>query len=78
MTLQDVDNVYDVEWAPGVKYRDVRHRDEVEQSKYAFGQVDMPKAELHALHRTLFDRVLPAVARRCCARIWSCRRTTTA
>ena len=61
MTLQDVDNVYDVEWAPGVKYRDVRHRDEVEQSKYAFGQVDMPKAELHALHRTLFDQVLPAV-----------------
>ncbi len=61
MTLQDVDNVYDVEWAPGVKYRDVRHRDEVEQSKYAFGQVDMPKAELHALHRTLFDQYLPAV-----------------
>ena len=55
MTLQDVDNVFDVEWAPGVKYRDVRHRDEVEQSKYAFGQVDMPKAELHALHRNLFD-----------------------
>jgi glycyl-tRNA synthetase alpha chain len=56
MALQDVDNVYDVEWAPGVKYREVRHRDEVEQSKYAFGQVDMPKAELHALHRTLFDQ----------------------
>ena len=42
MALQDVDNVFDLEWAPGVKYRDVRHRDEVEQSKYAFGQVDMP------------------------------------
>ena len=56
MALQDVDNVYDVEWAPGVKYRDVRHRDEVEQSKYAFGQIDMPKAELHALHRTMFDQ----------------------
>ena len=25
-----------------MKYRDVRHRDEVEQSKYAFGQIDMP------------------------------------
>ena len=48
MALQDVDNVFDLEWAPGVKYRDVRHRDEVEQSKYAFGQVDMPPAELHA------------------------------
>ena len=37
-------------------YRDVRHRDEVEQSKYAFGQIDMPKADLHALHRNLFDQ----------------------
>src|SRR5918994_285233 len=55
MALQDVDNVFDLEWAPGVKYRDVRHRDEVEQSKYAFGQVDMPAADLHALHRNLFD-----------------------
>ena len=55
MALQDVDNVFDLEWAPGVTYRDVRHRDEVEQSKYAFGQIDMPPAELHALHRDLFD-----------------------
>jgi len=44
------------EWAPGVTYRSVRHRDEVEQSKYAFGQVDMPKAELHAMHRNLFEQ----------------------
>ena len=58
MALQDVDDVYDLEWAPGVKYRDVRHRDEVEQSKYAFGQIDLPAAELHRLHRTLFDQVL--------------------
>ena len=56
MALQDVDNVYDLEWAPGVKYGDVRHRDEVEQSKYAFGQIDMPAAELHALHRSLFEQ----------------------
>ena len=55
MALQDVENVYDVEWGNGVKYRQVRHRDEVEQSKYAFGQIDMPPAELHALHRNLFD-----------------------
>jgi glycyl-tRNA synthetase alpha chain len=34
----------------------VRHRDEVEQSKYAFGQIDMPAAELHAIHRSLFDQ----------------------
>ena len=56
MMLQDVDNVFDLDWAEGVTYRDVRHRDEVEQSKYAFGQIDMPKAELHALHRNLFDQ----------------------
>jgi len=56
MALQDVDNIYDLEWAAGVKYRDVRHRDEVEQSKYAFGQVDMPKAEFIALHRDLFEK----------------------
>jgi glycyl-tRNA synthetase alpha chain len=58
MALQDVDNVYDVEWAPGVKYRDVRYRDEVEQSKYAFARetdIDMPRATFHALHRRLFD-----------------------
>jgi len=56
MALQDVDNVYDLEWGAGVKYRDVRHRDEVEQSKYAFGQIDMPAAELHAIHRSLFEQ----------------------
>jgi glycyl-tRNA synthetase alpha chain len=57
MALQDVDNVFDVEWAAGVKYRAVRHRDEVEQSKYAFARgIDMPIAELHALHRNLFDQ----------------------
>jgi glycyl-tRNA synthetase alpha chain len=56
MALQDVDNVFDLEWTSGVKYGDVRHRDEVEQSKYAFGQVDMPKAEFIALHRELFEK----------------------
>ena len=40
MALQKVDNVYDLEWAPGVKYREVRLREEIEQSKYVFGQVD--------------------------------------
>ena len=62
MALQDVDNVFDLEWATGVTYRDVRHRDEVEQSKYAFGQIDMPAAELHALHRESVRPVLRPVA----------------
>ena len=55
MVLQKVDNVYDLEWAHGVAYREVRFRDEVEQSKYAFGHVDMPKEEFAGFHRQLFD-----------------------
>ena len=56
MFLQKVDSVYDLQWAPGVTYGDVRLRDEVEQSKYAFGQVDMPREAFVAFHRDLFDR----------------------
>ena len=44
MSLQGVDNVYDLQWASGVKYRDVRFLDEVQQSKYAFGQVTLADA----------------------------------
>jgi glycyl-tRNA synthetase alpha chain len=56
MSLQKVDSFYDMEWGAGVKYRDVRLREEVEQSKYVFGQVDMPQAEFGAFHREAFDR----------------------
>jgi glycyl-tRNA synthetase alpha chain len=56
MALQDVDDVFELQWGAGVKYRDVRHRDEVEQSKAAFGQVDMPPGALHAMYRRLFDQ----------------------
>src|SRR5690242_10320808 len=55
MVLQRVDSVYDLEWAPGVKYGEVRHRDEVEQSKYAFNGGVLPDAEFAAFHRRLFD-----------------------
>ena len=56
MVLQRVDSVYDLEWAPGVKYRDVRLREEVEQSKYVFNSgVDLPAGEFAAFHRRLFD-----------------------
>ncbi|MEZ4237674.1 MAG: glycine--tRNA ligase subunit alpha [Myxococcota bacterium] len=34
--LQGVESVYDVQWAPGVTYRDVFWRNEVEQSRYNF------------------------------------------
>jgi glycyl-tRNA synthetase alpha chain len=56
MSLQGVDNVYDLQWAAGVPYRDVRLRDEIEQSKYAFGQVALPEGEFAAFHRDLFER----------------------
>jgi glycyl-tRNA synthetase alpha chain len=56
MTLQRVDSVYDIEWSAGVTYRDVRFREEVEQSKYVFGQVDLPHGEFAAFHRELFER----------------------
>ena len=41
MALQRVDSIFDIEWAPGVKYADVRLREEIEQSKYVFGQVEL-------------------------------------
>jgi glycyl-tRNA synthetase alpha chain len=56
MFLQRVDNVFDLEWGGGVKYGEVRMEEEIEQSKYAFGQVDMPPEEFAAAHRDLFDR----------------------
>jgi glycyl-tRNA synthetase alpha chain len=56
MVLQRVDNVYDLEWAPGVPYRDVRLVDEIEQSKYAFGHVDLEPGRFGAFHRDLFDK----------------------
>jgi glycyl-tRNA synthetase alpha chain len=40
MYLQGVDDVYDLEWVDGFTYRDVFHRNEVEQSKYNFEHAD--------------------------------------
>ena len=56
MHLQHVDNVFDLEWAPGVKYGAVRQQEEVEQSRYAFGHVKMPPDKFSSFHRDLFDR----------------------
>jgi len=57
MFLQKVDNVFDLEWGGGVKYREVRLQEEIEQSKYVFGQVDgLSLSEFGARHRELFDR----------------------
>lgn len=44
MFLQDKDNVYDLEWAPGVTYGQIRHQEEVEFSHFNFESVN---AELY-------------------------------
>jgi glycyl-tRNA synthetase alpha chain len=41
MYLQGVDNVYDLDWTDGLKYRDVYHQNEVEQSTYNFEHSDV-------------------------------------
>jgi glycyl-tRNA synthetase alpha chain len=57
MALQRVDSVYDLEWAPGVRYGEVRLREEVEESKYAFNVgVQMPDANpFGTWHRNVFE-----------------------
>jgi glycyl-tRNA synthetase alpha chain len=56
MVLQRVDSAFDLEWAPGVKYRDVRLRDEVEQSKYVFNVGLDVVPDFGTAHRSLFDQ----------------------
>jgi glycyl-tRNA synthetase alpha chain len=57
MFLQKADNVFDVEWAPGVRYREVRFREEVEQSRYAFNRgTNIAPAVFAAFHRDLFEQ----------------------
>ncbi len=41
MYLQQVDNVFNLEWTKGIKYGDVHHRTEVEFSKYNFETADV-------------------------------------
>jgi glycyl-tRNA synthetase alpha chain len=57
MFLQKVDNVFDLEWGNGVKYRDVRLREEIEQSRYAFNRdTNIEPAAFGAFHRDQFDK----------------------
>ena len=61
MYLQNVESVYDLEWAPGVTYGDLHHRTEVEFSRFNFDLAD------HALHVRLF-KMYEAEARRLIAK----------
>jgi len=49
MFIQRVESVFDLEWAPGVTYGEVRHQDEVQWSRYNFEAADV------ASHRAWFD-----------------------
>lgn len=51
MYLQDIDNVYDLAYAPGVTYGQVFHQDEVEYSKLTFEALDT------GLYGELYDKM---------------------
>jgi glycyl-tRNA synthetase alpha chain len=57
MALQRVDSLFDLDWGGGVKYGEVRLREEIEQSKYVFNKgVELPAGmDFGAYHRRLFD-----------------------
>jgi glycyl-tRNA synthetase alpha chain len=40
MYLQEVDNVYNLQWCKGIKYGEIHHMDEVEFSKFNFDHAD--------------------------------------
>jgi len=57
--LQLRDSVYDIEWAPGVSYRDVRFADELQFSVYNFEMADVAMLwKLFELHEGEAGRLL--------------------
>lgn len=67
MYLQGVDNVYDLQWNADIKYGDVHHQQEVEQSTYNFEKADVPvlfdlfkKYERESMRQIEAGLVLPA------------------
>ena len=57
--LQNVDSVYDIEWTPGVRYRDVRFEEERQFSKYNFELADVGMLwKLFDLHEAECQRLL--------------------
>lgn len=57
--LQNVDSVYDIVWAPGVLYRDVRLKDEQQFSKYNFEFADVAMLwQLFDLHEKECQRLI--------------------
>jgi glycyl-tRNA synthetase alpha chain len=62
--LQGKESVYDIEWAPGVKYGDVRFADELQNSVYNFEMADVDTLwKLFALHEAECRRMIDAYAK---------------
>ena len=78
MFLQRVDNVFDLEWGGGVKYGEVRLREEVEQSKYAFGQVGHARRQSSRRSTAICSTGTSISPRRSSPPAWSGRRSSTA
>jgi len=49
MSIQKVDNVFDLQWSPQVKYRDIHYESEVEFSRYNFQEVE-PLVQFQLFH----------------------------
>jgi glycyl-tRNA synthetase alpha chain len=61
--LQGVESVYDIDWAPGVKYAEVRLLDELHHSVYNFELADVDTLwQLFGLHEKEAQRLLQAFA----------------
>jgi len=61
--LQGTESVYEIEWAPGVTYGDVRFAEELQFSVYNFEMADVPTLwQLFDLHEKECRRLLDAYA----------------
>ncbi len=57
--LQGVESIYEIEWAPGVSYRDVRFADELQMSVYNFEEAGVETLwKLFELHEAECQRLL--------------------
>src|SRR6476469_8300371 len=57
--LQVRDSVYDIEWAPGFSYGDVRYKDELQYSVYNFEMTDVATLwKLFDLHESEAARLI--------------------
>ncbi len=53
MYIQGIDNLFDIEWAEGIKYRDIHYETEVEFSRYNF---DDANVEMHSRLFEMYEK----------------------